>query len=667
MRSLRIRDTLALSPPSVQPSTHDISGRGPEIIFERVRRGDALNDISEIPNPTDLYAPVAGEDGVVDQVTVNHHDAVPGPKGSEQVMVIETKVTPGRRLRALMECINDKGFVRILETHSGLSGIIAENATVERDGSTLEYDGFWESSLTDSATKGYPDASIVGNDSRIHTIDEILNVTSKPIIVDGDTGGDPAQFRYLVRHLERLGVSAVIIEDKVYPKRNSLDASASQSLEDPEVFASKIQAGREVRLSDDFLVIARLESLIAGVGLQDALDRAEQYIIAGADGIMIHSSKRDPEEILAFAEAYGPLCRRLGKRPVLVSVPTTYNSISDTELAAAGFNIVIHANHMLRASHRAMKEVAQQILESDRSMEADPFITSTAEIFATVGFDLVTERDWKASLVQRLSVIIPAAGRDPAFPDTPKSLIQVAGRHILDYQLEAVRRTGINKIVVVRGHEGQQFGTRYADEEITLCENPRYEETFDLYSLFQAEQHMQRGFVLIYSDILFDHEIVQKLVDTGEDIVLAMDGSYQYHMHEIDKRLDLAISANRREVHHRSLQPAALTEISRLGKDIDREVADYEFVGIAYFSEQGAKTLLDAYKDCQQTARGAFHEAGSFNMASVTDLLQELINRDVTVHGLEIHKGWLEIHNQHDIAVAESEMLPMAPAVLVAD
>ena len=188
-----------------------------------------------------------------------------------------------------------QGLCRILEAHNGLSGIIAENVRVQKNGQTLEYDGLWESSLTDSASKKLPDASIVGYDSRIHTIDEILNVTSKPIIVDGDTGGEPAQFECLVQNLERLGASAVIIEDKVYPKRNSLDASANQDLEDPYSFAEKIQAGKEVAISADFMVISRLESLIAGAGVDNALDRAEQYILAGTDGIMIHSTNQTRE------------------------------------------------------------------------------------------------------------------------------------------------------------------------------------------------------------------------------------------------------------------------------------------------------------------------------------------------------------------------------------
>ena len=318
-------------------------------------------------------------------------------------MTIEKSVRPEQRLRALREGIDRKGFVRILEAHSGLSGIVAENAQVLKNGQLTEYDGIWESSLTDSATKGLPDCSIVGNDSRTHTIDEILNVTTKPIIVDGDTGGEPCQFEYLVKHLERLGVSAVIIEDKVYPKRNSLDPSANQDLEDPAVFADKIEAGKQITTNEDFLVIARLESLIAGKGVQDALERAEQYILAGVDGIMIHSNQRDPADILSFAQAYGPLCRRLSNRPVLVCVPTTYNDLTEAQLIDQGFNIIIHANHLLRAAYKAMNEVASAILLNDRSLEADPMCATVKEIFSTVGHDRITQKDReRAELLNRV-------------------------------------------------------------------------------------------------------------------------------------------------------------------------------------------------------------------------------------------------------------------------
>ena len=325
-------------------------------------------------------------------------------------MILENKRSPFERLKALRECIDHKGFARILEAHSGLSGIIAENVRVEKNGQVLEYDGIWESSLTDSATKGLPDASIVGYDSRLHTINEILNVTTKPLIVDGDTGGEPAQFEYLVQSLERLGVSAVIIEDKVYPKRNSLDASANQDLEDPEVFAEKIQAGKEVATSGDFMIMSRLESLISGAGVADALRRAERYIVAGTDGIMIHSNKSDPAEIFAFTDAYPALCQRLGRRPLLVSVPTTYNTVSDDELIARGFNVIIHANHMLRAAHKAMSEVATAILEGGSSLAVDDTCATVPEVFATVGFDRITRKDRERTEARRLLASVKGQG-----------------------------------------------------------------------------------------------------------------------------------------------------------------------------------------------------------------------------------------------------------------
>jgi phosphoenolpyruvate phosphomutase len=308
-------------------------------------------------------------------------------------MTLQKGITPSARISALKESIASKGYARVLEAHSGLSGIIAESAKVQQNGQVIEYDGLWESSLTDSGTKGLPDASIVSSDSRAHTIDEILNVTTKPIIVDGDTGGDATQFEYLVKRLERLGVSAVVVEDKVYPKRNSLDASASQELEDPAVFADKIEAGKAVVLSDDFMIIARLESLIAGTGLRDAAERAERYIKAGADGIVIHSYQRKPDEVLAFAVIYEEICRRVGRRPILVSIPTTYNSITDAELAAHGFNLIIHANHLLRAAYKTMVQAASTILMNGRSLEADSLCAPVPEIFSRVGLDRVSQRD----------------------------------------------------------------------------------------------------------------------------------------------------------------------------------------------------------------------------------------------------------------------------------
>ena len=568
-------------------------------------------------------------------------------------MSLEYNISLDARRASLKKQIDLKGYVRIIEAHNGLSALIAQKAQVLQNGNTIEFDGFWESSFTDAASKGMPDAEIVGQDSRSHTIDEILNVTTKPLIVDGDTGGSPAQFEYFVKKLERLGVSAVIIEDKVFPKRCSLDTSAMQTLEDPNLFAQKIHRGNEVKFHDDFMIISRIESLITGTGLEDALKRTEIYIKAGVNGIMIHSKKDKPDDIFAFAAEYKKLCKRLKSRPLLVCVPTTFNLITDQELAEHGFNIIIHANHLLRAAHKAMKASAETILLNDRSFEAEPLCTSVSETFEVVGFERIKEKDQEYSKEQRLSVVIPAAGRDERFPNLPKALVKVGGKPILEHQLEIIHKVGLRKIALIRGYAGDQFD----QTDISYYDNPDFDSKYSLHSLFCAQNSMENGFILLYSDVLFSEAIFRTLIASEGDIVLLVDNSYRYHRHEIDKRLDLVISRKKRSSYYRTLQPSTMTEVTRIGKKIDKNKADFEFFGIAYFSEKGAETIRKVYKDCLENAKGPFHEADSFDMASVTDLIQEAIDREFTVNALEVYKGWIDIHNPIDVEIAEKQIL----------
>ena len=568
-------------------------------------------------------------------------------------------IAPDKRLSLLRQRLNQKNFVRIIEAHSGISALVGESARVQLEGAMVEYDGFWESSFTDSASKGLPDIEIVNADSRIDTIKQILEVTSKPIIVDGDTGRSPVEFEYLVRRLEHLGVSAVIIEDKVFPKRNGLDSSARQTSEDPKTFAQKIQRGKKETLTEEFMIIARLESLIAGSSLEDALKRAEIYIQAGVDGIMIHSPKDQPDEILEFAAAYEALCRKLGTRPPLVCVPTTYNLITDMELAEHGFNIIIHANHLLRASYKAMEEAAAAILAHDRGFEAELLCAPTSKIFEVVGFDAIEEQDRiyekeHREKEHRYSIIIPAAGKDPVFPEIPKSMIKVASQTILDHQIVSLRKAGMtnNRVVVVRGHEAGQF-TR---DDVEYFDNEKYLEAHSLYSLFCAEQAMEDGFLMIYSDILFDEALIQRLVESNGDIVLLLDNSYRYHLHEVDKRLDLAIGGRQYPSRSHSLIVDSPVTISHIGKDIPKQNADYEFIGIAFFSEKGAETLRKVYEGAKAQGATPFHESPSFDQATIVDIIQEIIDQGFPVMGLELSTGWIEIHNRHDVRKAEEEL-----------
>ena len=568
-------------------------------------------------------------------------------------MSLKHTVSPEHRISLLKKYIKENGFVRLIEVHNGLSALIGQEAKIALNGETVEYNGFWESSLTDSASKGIPDAEIVGYDSRLHTINEILNVTSKPVVVDGDTGGSPAQFEYFVRSLERLGVSAVIIEDKVFPKRNSLDASSKQTLEDPERFAQKISMGENVKTNADFMIIARIESLIAGTGMEDALLRAETYIKAGADGIMIHSKRDSPDDVLAFAIQYEKLCEQIGERPFLVCVPTTYNLISDEELREHGFNIIIHANHLLRAAHKAMKKVANLILLNDRNFEADAICSPVAEIFEDVGFTRIKEQDKKYMKEQRTWTIIPAAGKDLHFRGAPKSLIKIHDKTVLEYQLESIRKAGLRNVAIIKGYRGDLFDT----DGIKYLDNPEYDTKHSLHSLLCAREIMDDGFIFIFSDILFNESILKSVLESKGDIVLVVDDSYRYHKHELDKKLDLVVSKTKKTTYHRTLHPTTTNEVIRVGKNIEKDEADYEFIGIAYFSSEGANTLKKIYDDCNQHSTGKFHEAESFDKAAITDILQEIIDRGFTVNALEVYKGWMEIHNPEDVKIAEKEIV----------
>ena len=279
----------------------------------------------------------------------------------------EIGTTPEVRMKRLRRLIGAKKIVRILESHSGLTGLIIENTFVEVNGKKEEFDGMWASSLTDSTSKGKPDIEAVDITTRLHDLNDALEVTTKPVIFDGDTGGKVEHFVFTVRTLERLGISAVIIEDKVGLKQNSLfGTDAVQTQDTIEGFCAKIRAGKNAQITDDFMVIARVESLIAGKPVADALERAHAYVAAGADGIMIHSKNKDGEDIKEF-------CRRFREHDVetpIVAVPTTYNQYTEDELASWGINVVIYANHMLRAAYPAMVQCAKSILMHGRSLEA---------------------------------------------------------------------------------------------------------------------------------------------------------------------------------------------------------------------------------------------------------------------------------------------------------
>lgn len=293
----------------------------------------------------------------------------------------EIGTTPDLRRNKLRRLLNAKPLLRFIEAHNGLTGLIVESVGIDTERGRKEFDGMWASSLTESTMKGKPDIEAVDVTSRMNNLHDILEVTTKPVIYDADTGGKTEHFEFTVRTLERLGVSAAVIEDKVGLKKNSLFGNeVPQNQDSIEGFCAKIKAGKAAQVTDDFMIVARIESLILDAGMEDALARAKAYIEAGADAVMIHSRHRDPQEIFEFCDHYA----RFERKVPLIAVPSSYNHVTEDELQARGVNIVIYANQLLRAAYPAMVQTAESILAHGRSSEVDANLLSIKEILELI-------------------------------------------------------------------------------------------------------------------------------------------------------------------------------------------------------------------------------------------------------------------------------------------
>ena len=312
-------------------------------------------------------------------VDVPYTQGVSSTKLNKKIKTLGT--TPEVRLKRLRRLIHAKPLVRILESHSGLTGLIVETTKVYDKNKIHEFDGMWSSSLTDSTSKGKPDIEAVDITTRLHGLTDILECTTKPVIYDGDTGGKIEHFVFTVRTLERNGISAIIVEDKIGLKKNSLfGTDVPQTQDTIENFSNKIKAGKAAQVTDDFMIISRIESFILNKDLEDALERAYAYVEAGADGVMIHSKNTSGDDIKSFCLAF----RKTNKTTPIVVVPSSYNHIKEDVFISWGANIVIYANHLLRASYPAMLDVAKSILENQRSLEASDNCMSIKEILELI-------------------------------------------------------------------------------------------------------------------------------------------------------------------------------------------------------------------------------------------------------------------------------------------
>lgn len=324
-----------------------------------------------------VNSPRGGVDGKLIEVPYTYNDNV--KKIDERIK--EKLAMPELRRGRLRRLLKIIPIVKVIEVHNGITGLIAEKTVVGHNGELDQFDAMWVSSLCDSTVRGKPDIELIDISSRIRTIDEVMDVTTKPIILDLDTGGFIEHFVYHVRTLERMGVSAIIVEDKTGLKRNSLFGTEVEQTQDTiENFCLKISAGKRAQRTDDFMIIARIESLILEKGIEDALTRARAYIAAGADGIMIHSRQKEPAEIFNFCDNFR---KEFADVPIVV-VPTSYSQVTENELAAHGVNIVIYANQLTRSSFLAMEKTAEIILRHHRALEAESYMLPIKKIISLI-------------------------------------------------------------------------------------------------------------------------------------------------------------------------------------------------------------------------------------------------------------------------------------------
>jgi phosphoenolpyruvate phosphomutase len=519
--------------------------------------------------------------------------------------------------------------------HDGLSARLVAEAG---------FDGVWASGFEISAAHGVPDASILTMSETLAACQGMAEAVDLPVIADGDTGfGNAINAIRAVRAFEAAGVAGLCIEDNVFPKRCSFYPGVKRLLADTDEQALKIRAAVDAR-SSDFTIIARTEALIAGWGHAEALRRGRAYADAGADAILIHSNQSTVDEVARFAEQWDRLTP-------LVCVPTTYASATVEALSRIGFKVIIFANHALRASIRAAQDTLRVLREAGSAAAVDDRIVPLGEVYRLVNLGQLKadERAYLPPDAESVKAVILAAGFDsrlmPLVSDRPKAMLDVKGKSILERQIEGLQGCGIRQIAVVRGYKKEQVtlpGVRYYD-------NDAFEESGELESLLRAGAELSGAVIVMYGDILFDRNILERLLQSAEDITIACDRSWpDTRAGREDAGCDLVVESPAPRRHHRFLADAQPVRVSEIGALLDPAVATAEFIGMAKLSARGCQILGEVYRDLRERDAAPVHESASLKKAKLTDLLHEVIQRGHRVASAGVYQGWLEVDTFDD-------------------
>ena len=539
------------------------------------------------------------------------------------------------KLRALLK---RPGIIKVVGAHDALSAKLIQEAG---------FDAVWASGFGISAAlKCIPDASFITSTEQLDVERNMAEAITIPIIADCDTGyGNALNVMRTVHDHERAGIAAICIEDNLFPKRCSFYAGVRRELISVEEHCGKIKAAKASQTVPDFMVIARTEALIAGWGREEALRRAEAYAEAGADAVLIHSKSPTFDELSGVARAWS-------RRVPLVVVPTIFDGVTAAELEEAGFKIVIYANQVVRAGIKAMRDALTVMKEDTRPGSVNDRVVPLKEVYDLVGVPKMEqeEREFLPVGGRQVTAIIAAAGFEkqllPLIEDKPKCLLDIKGKTILERQVSALNACEIKNIALVRGYRKEAI----ALSNIRYYDNDRYEDTGDLWSLFCAEHEMKGRCVLLYGDIIFDTSILEKLLKSPADIALVVD--LAWHDQQRGGMPGLQLKPDLVTLQHppfwtgspRFVMPDEDNVVKKIGQDLSPDEAHGEFIGLTMLSENGIELLKRAYRLAGITyAKKGFHEAGAFTKASLTDMIQELIDQGHAVHCVPIYKGWMEV------------------------
>ena len=535
--------------------------------------------------------------------------------------------------RILKNLFKKDGVIQIVGAHDGLSAKL-----VERNG----FDGVWASGFEISTSYGVPDANILTMSQFLERACEMNDAVAIPVIADCDTGfGNSNNVIYLVKKYESAGIAAITIEDKKFPKVNSY-IPGRQELAPVAEFVGKILAAKNAQRTKDFMVIARVEALIAGVGEKEALKRASAYANAGADAIFIHSKHETSEEIMSFS-------RRWDFSVPLVICPTSYSTITMGEIKRSGIKMVVYANQGLRGSIKAINEVLSEIKKQNGLHTVNDKIVSMREVFEIQGMGQMKEQEksFLRSDEEAIKVIIPAAGSpcnqpsiEPLLQDRPLAMLDINGKPLLERSVEMLNKSKLYDISVIRGYRKDVFDV----EGVTYFDNPKYQSEHILTSIMCAEDKMDEKTLITYSDILFENQLIEHLKSLNSDFVIIVDNTFKKTLIR-NKKLDLVVTKESLPVGNRILTYDYMYEVTGIGQEISEDKANAEFVGIVMFSKKGIDIFKREYHNAlEQYKNKPFCEAINIFQASLEDMVQHLINLGYKVEAMQVNSGWMEIH-----------------------